>query len=161
MSIVKETNLPGVGIRYELTSADGHRIAVVHHRRGRRELYIFNPENRSDAAVSLDLDETDTRSLSEMLGGSKIVETLSDFQQQVEGLAVDWLSVEPGTPYVGHPLGDARIRTRTASSVVAVIRGREAFPAPGPEFLLEADDTILVVGTPHGLEAVDRILVAG
>ncbi len=161
MSVVKETNLPGVGIRYEFTSADGHRIAVVHHRRGRRELYIFNPENKSEAAVSLDLDEMDTRSLSEMLGGSKIVETLIDLQQQVEGLAVDWITVDPGSPYVGQSLGEARIRTRTGSSVVAVIRGREAHPAPGPEFVLEASDTILVVGTPHGLEAVEEILAKG
>jgi TrkA domain protein len=45
--------------------------------------------------------------------------------------------------------------------VVAVIRGDEAVPAPGPEFPVEFDDTLVVVGTPAGIQTVIEILAAG
>jgi TrkA domain protein len=45
--------------------------------------------------------------------------------------------------------------------VVAIIRKDRAFPAPGPDFRLEADDTLLVVGTPRGIEELSVILRTG
>jgi TrkA domain protein len=50
------------------------------------------------------------------------------------------------------------VRSRTGVSIVAVIRDETAFPAPGPDFGLEADDTLVVVGTAGGIEAVGELL---
>jgi TrkA domain protein len=44
---------------------------------------------------------------------------------------------------------------------VAVIRGDKAVPAPGPDLGLEAGDTLLVVGTPRGIEELSVILRSG
>jgi len=158
---IEETALPGVGIRHEFTSEDGHRMGVIHHRTGRRELFICEPDDPDSVTQSLNLSDDDSHALSEALGASSVVESLSGLQQQIEGLAIDWLSVAERTPYAGKTIGDARIRTRTGVSVVAVIRGDEAFPAPGPEFHIEADDTLVVVGTPKGIKAVTEILTVG
>lgn len=161
MPRIEETPLPGLGVRHEFIAEDGSRIGVVHHRTGRRELFVC-PANDPDAVVlSLNLSDTDSHALSEALGGSQVVQNLTDLQQQIEGLAIDWLSVDRGTPYAGRTIGDARIRTRTGVSVVAVIRGDKAYPAPGPEFLVEAGDTLVVVGTGQGINQVKEILTAG
>jgi TrkA domain protein len=158
---IEETSLPGVGLRLDFTADDGSRIGVIHHRTGRRELFVCAPEDPDAAVVSLDLSDEDSHALSEALGGSTVIEHLTHLQQRVEGLAIDWLSVDPGTPYASRTIGDARIRTRTGVSVVAVIRGDEAHPAPGPEFHVEASDTLVVVGTPDGIKTVREILTAG
>lgn len=89
------------------------------------------------------------------------MEGLGKLQQVVEGLAIDWLPIGPGRPYVGRTIGDTRARTRTGSSIVAVLRLDEAFPAPGPEFRIEAGDTLVVVGTSRGIEHLVEILHAG
>lgn len=161
MARVEETSLPGVGLRFDFTAEDGSRIGVVHHRTGRRELFVCAAEDPDAAIVSLNLSDEDSHALSEALGGATVAESLADLQQQVEGLAIDWLNLDAGTPYAGKSIGDARIRTRTGVSVVAVLRGGEAHPAPGPEFRVEADDTLVVVGTPEGIKAVNEILTAG
>ena len=161
MPRIEETSLPGVGLRLDFTAEDGSRIGVVHHRTGRRELFVCTPEDPDVAVVSLNLSDDDSHALSEALGGSTVIENLMDLQQRVEGLAIDWLSVDPETPYASKTIGDARIRTRTGVSVVAVIRGDEAYPAPGPEFHIEASDTLVVVGTPEGINTVREILTAG
>lgn len=161
MPKIEETSLPGVGMRHDFTAEDGSRIGVVHHRTGRRELFVCSSEDPDVVTVSLNLSDDDSHALSEALGGSTVIEKLGSLQQQVEGLAIDWLTVDPGTPYAGKTIGDARIRTRTGVSVVAVIRDEQAFPAPGPEFVVDAHDTLVVVGTPEGIKVVGDILTAG
>lgn len=161
MARIDETSLPGVGLRFDFTAEDGSRIGVVHHRTGRRELFVCAAEDPDAAVMTLNLSDDESHALAEALGGATVAESLTDLQQRVEGLAIDWLNVDPETPYAGKTIGDARIRTRTGVSVVAVLRGNEAHPAPGPSFHVEANDTLVVVGTPEGIKAVNEILTAG
>lgn len=161
MPEIQETSLPGVGVRHDFTSEDGSRIGVIHHRTGRRELFLCTAEDPDSVAMSLSLSDDDSHALSEALGGSTVVENLTRLQQQIEGLAIDWLAVDPESPYVGRTIGEARIRTRTGVSVVAVIRDDEPFPAPGPDFMIEPSDTLVVVGTSDGINRVGDILMSG
>lgn len=161
MARIEQTNLPGVGVRYDFATEGGQRIGVIHHRTGRRELFVCPVEDPDQPVASVHLSDDEAHSLVDTLGGSQVVESLSHLQQQVEGLAIDWLPVEPATAYVGKTIGDARIRTRTGVSVVAVIRGDQPFPAPGPDFAFEANDTLVVVGTPDGIKLVSDILSRG
>lgn len=161
MPKIEETSLPGVGIRHDFTAEDGSRIGVVHHRTGRRELFFCSAEDPDAVSHSLNLSDDDSHALSEALGGSTVIENLYSLQQQIEGLAIDWLMVTPDSPYAGKTIGDARIRTRTGVSVVAVIRGEQGYPAPGPDFVIEAKDTLVVVGTSEGIKGTSEILTAG
>lgn len=161
MTKIEETQLPGVGVRYEFLTEDGERVGVVHHRGGRREMFVCRAERPDEVAMSVDLTDDEAHTLGEMMGVATVVEKLNNLQQSIEGLAIDWLTVDPGTPYAGRTIGDARIRTRTGVSVVAVIRDTNPFPAPGPDFHVEAGDTLVVVGTTKGIEAVTDILTAG
>lgn len=161
MPEIEETSLPGVGMRHDFTAEDGSRIGVIHHRTGRRELFICSADDPDSVMMSLSLSDDDSHALTEALGGSTVVENLSNLQQQVEGLAIDWLPVSPESPYAGRTIGDARIRTRTGVSVVAIIRDDAAHPAPGPEFMIEPSDTLVVVGTSDGINRVSDILMSG
>jgi len=150
---VEETNLPGLGIRYEFLTARGSRVGVIHHRTGRRELLLYDPADPDTVRNVVALDPDDSRTLAELLGGSRVAEQLEHLQQ-VEGLAIDWLPVLSNSPFAGATIGDTEARRRTGVSIVAVLRGDQAFPAPGPDHPLEAGDTLLVVGTPRGIEAL-------
>jgi TrkA domain protein len=43
-------------------------------------------------------------------------------------------------------------------SIVALVRGDQPIPAPGPDKELRADDTAVVVGTAEGIDAAARLL---
>ncbi len=161
MTEVRESELPGVGIRHEFTTTDGVRLSVVTHRSGRRELCVANRDDPDAFRPVVILDEEDSRTLAELLGASAVVRDLHDLKQRVEGLAIDWLPVREDSPYAGATIGDARIRTRTGVSVVAVIRGDDTLPAPGPQQGLRAGDYLVVVGTPRGIEDLVTLLRAG
>jgi TrkA domain protein len=124
-------------------------------------LYFPHPDDRDAFKRMLGLSDKDARTLAELLGGSRIAEELAELQHRIEGLAIDWLPLRDDSPYVGHTIGDARIRSRTGVSVVAVLRGEQAIPAPGPELGLERGDYLVVVGTTRGIEGVVQLLHRG
>ena len=55
-------------------------------------------------------------------------------------------------------MGDARVRTRTGASIVAIVRGGQVHASPGPEFALAGGDVVVVVGSPESTAAVADIL---
>jgi TrkA domain protein len=160
MAQVEQTPLPGVGVRYDFTTGEGLRLGVVHHHGGRKEIHVSTADDPA-TAVCLNLSDDEVHTLVEVLGGSQVTENLARLQQYVEGLAIDWLNVGPSSPVAGASIAAAGIRSRSGVSVVAVLRGHLTHPAPGPEFLIEAGDTLVVVGTPEGLTAATSILRAG
>ena len=161
MGEVREVKLPGVGVRYEFSAANGQQVEVVSHRSGRREIYVGSREDADEFTRVLSLEHDEARTLAELLGASRVAEQLSELQQKVEGLVIDWLPVSPMSTYAGGTIGDAQIRTRTGVSVVAIMRGDEAIPAPGPEMVIEAEDYLVVVGTARGVEQVVELLHRG
>ncbi|MGZ8612888.1 MAG: cation:proton antiporter regulatory subunit [Actinomycetota bacterium] len=161
MPIVEEVTLPGIGVRYEFVAEDGSRIGVVHHRSGVRELVLFERSDPDTSHDLLRLGAEDCRTLAELLGVSQVMKDLAELEQGVEGLAVDRLPLAPGSPFDGKTIGDTAARSRTGVSIVAVLRRGTANPAPGPGFELRGDDTLVVVGTPRGIEDLSVFLRSG
>jgi len=161
MSTVNEVSLPGLGIRFEFTTKEGVRLGVFHRSGGRQDLLIYDRHDPDTCRESISLDDEDARTLAEILGGARVAEELEGLQQRIEGLAIDWLPIPKETPYEGRTIGDTRARTLTGVSVVAVLRGEQAIPAPGPEQQLEAGDTLVVVGTPRGIEQLAVLIRTG
>jgi TrkA domain protein len=161
MTDVKGIELPGVGMRYEFLTEEGTRVGVVSHRSGRREIYLADRDDPDRFDRVLGLSEKDARTLAEVLGASRVAEELAALHQKVEGLAIDWLPVRENTPFAHGTIGTARIRTRTGVSVVAVLRGDQAIPAPSPDVEMQPGDYLVVVGTPRGIEELVDLLRAG
>ncbi|MDQ3646394.1 MAG: cation:proton antiporter regulatory subunit [Actinomycetota bacterium] len=161
MSEIHEVKLPGVGVRYEFETIEGKRIGVISHRTGLREIYVSREDDPDESKRLLGLSPDDARTLAELLGASRVAQQLAELQQRIEGLVIDWLPVRADSAYAGRTIGDARIRTRTGVSVVAIVRGDEAAPAPGPEERLNSGDYLVVVGTARGVEQAVELLRAG
>ena len=161
MSEIKEVKLPGVGVRYEFETASRKRIGVISHRTGLREIYVSLPDDVDEFNRVLELSPDDARTMAELLGATRVAQQLAELQQRIEGLVIDWLPIREDSAYVGRTVGDARIRTRTGVSVVAILRGEDAVPAPGPDQRLESGDYLVVVGTARGVEQTVELLRAG
>ena len=158
MSEVRETRLLGVGVRHEFTTASGEDIAVLVHHDGRREILVYDSDDPDSCSTIATLSASDSRTVAELLGASQVTEVVGAVQQEIEGLAIEWLEVRADSPALGTTIGDGAYRTRTGASVVAVIRNHRSIPAPGPEFAFEVDDMIVAVGTPDGVAELRRLI---
>lgn len=160
MTDVRETILPGVGVRHEFTSEDGNDMAVIVHHDGRREIIAYHADD-PDACTSLaNLSEHDTQTLGELLGVSHVTEVVEEVRQEIEGVAVDWMLLSERCAATGNAIGSGEFRTRTGASIVAILRDNEPVPAPEADFVLQAGDVIVAVGPPAGLTEL-RALIEG
>lgn len=153
-----ETSLPGVGVRYEFDTKRGRRVGVLVHRDGERELLVYDERDCDSCNDAVHLNTQEAASLVELLGGTRITERIADLRHEVRGLSIEWVTVGAGAPLVGRTIGDGKVRTATGASVVAVLRGEESHPGPGPGFELMAGDTVLLTGSAEGVEAARRII---
>jgi TrkA domain protein len=158
MPVVRETKLPGVGVRHEFTAADGSTIGVVEFHDGRTDVVVYDRVDPDRCTSMLHLSDDDTRTLASLLGASQITASMGDVQQQIEGLLFRWIDIPSSSAAAGHTIGEGQYRTRTGASIVAVIRGDGSVPAPGPEFRIDRGDTVVAVGTTDGLNALRDLL---
>jgi TrkA domain protein len=157
---ITEIPLPGVGVRYDVSLESGARLGVLAHRTGRRELFVYRARDPDAVAAEVVLTPEEGKVVADLLGGTQLVQSLARVQQQIEGLAIDWIDLPPASAFVDRTIADAEVRSRTGVSIVAVVRGEDAHPAPGPEFRLAAGDTAVVVGTPEGISAAASLLTS-
>ncbi len=80
--------------------------------------------------------------------------------QRLEGVAIDWIRIRPEAQHDGATIGDGWLRTRTGTSVVAIVRGDATLPAPGPDARFGSGDVVVAVGTPEGLRRLRELLEA-
>jgi CPA2 family monovalent cation:H+ antiporter-2 len=74
----------------------------------------------------------------------------------LEGAEVDTLYVKQTSPAIGRTLADLELRQKTGAGVIAVKRAETSQPNPGGDFVIEAGDTLVVLGD---RDALDRALV--
>lgn len=146
---VRRVKLPGVGMLHTFVTEDGGKVGVITHRSGHSDLVTFADAEAGDARkVSLRLDEDEAHTLAELLGGTRITESLSGLDQ-IPGLSIDWYHVDYDDYIAGQPLGSMTSRGLPGVTVVAVVRGESANPAPDEDFKVFPGDTLVVAGAPE------------
>ena len=74
-------------------------------------------------------------------------EALSQLRRTLRMIETEWIRLPEGSPLVDKTIGELGIRSRVGVSVVAIIRGDDVLPNPGPEVTFEADDMVGALGT--------------
>ncbi|MFI6771697.1 cation:proton antiporter regulatory subunit [Nocardia sp. NPDC050412] len=158
---VDVTALPGIGVRKDFQLRSGRRIGVVDHRDGGIDLIVSKPDDPDSCAAQVPLTPDEASVLANLLGSPQLVAKLREDHRDLPGITTRQLPIAEDSPYEGRTLGETGMRTRTKASIVAVMRAGQLHPSPGPDFTFTADDILVVVGTPDGLDAAAKILTHG
>jgi len=156
MARIDETDLPGVGTRFAFETSDHRLLGVIRHHDGRREIFVADRDDPDCVATSVSLEEGEAHTLADLLGGDAVTREVASLAQGVAGLTVDWIEIPAEGS--GNTIGGLQVRSQTGASVVAVLREQEAHPAPDPDFRLETEDVVLVVGTTAGVASARQLL---
>ncbi|WP_432135285.1 MULTISPECIES: cation:proton antiporter regulatory subunit [unclassified Streptomyces] len=153
---MSSTPLPGIGVRYDLTTREQRRLSVVAHRDGSRTLNAYREDDPDACALSVRLSAGEAATLIDALMPAHHSPNL--LSTTVLGLVAERIELPGTSHWNGRLLGDTRMRTQTGVSIVAVLRRAEAIPSPGPDFRLAGGDTLIVIGTREGVEAAAAML---
>jgi K+:H+ antiporter subunit KhtT len=159
---LRETRLPGVGVKYTFRTAQGGRVAVILHIDGQRELYYYPRADDEEPAAVVELHDDEARQLGAVLGGAyerpKIVEEL---EMALGELQIEWIAVPDSSPAIGLTLADARLRARTGVTVIAILREPEPVSGAQPDDFVQRGDTLVAVGKAGQFAEFRRLLSEG
>ncbi len=153
---MSSTPLPGIGVRYDLTTREDRRLSVVAQRDGTRVLNAYHRDDPDACALSVRLTSGETDALIDALMPAHHSPNLLSTTDL--GLVAERIELTATSHWNGRLLGETRMRTETGVSIVAVLRRADAIPAPGPDFRLAGGDTLIVIGTREGVDAAAAIL---
>jgi len=79
-------------------------------------------------------------------------EILEQLQWAEHQFDLQWMLIKPGSVLVGKTIGESEIRTKTASSVVGVIRNDKLETSLDVDFRFETNDRVAIIGTDSSRE---------
>jgi TrkA domain protein len=144
---LRETRLPGVGVKYTLDLDHGGRVTIILHNDGKRELYWFRRAGDDEPRAVIRLDDDEARQLGAVIGGAyerpKIVEEL---EMALGELQIEWDDVPDTSPWIGKTLAECGFRAKTGITVIAILREPEPVSGARPTDVIKRDDTLVTVG---------------
>lgn len=159
---LRETRLPGVGVKYGFRLDAGGRISLIQHNDGKRELYFFGRANDEEPTAVIVLDDDEARQLGALLGGAyerpKIVE---DLEMALGELQIEWVRVPDSSPWIGKSLAEAQFRAKSGITVIAILREPEPVSGAQPDDVIQAGDTLVTVGKAGRYAAFNERLERG
>ena len=159
---LRETRLPGIGVKYGFRMSEGGRLAVVLHNDGMREIYFFRHESDDEPADVIRLDDDEARQLGAVIGGAyerpKIVE---DLEHALGELTIEWVPVPDTSPLIGKTLAECGFRAKTGITVIAMLREPEPVAGAQPSDVLQRGDTLVTVGKLGQYGAFRQLLRSG
>lgn len=144
---IYETDVPGVGHKFELELDGEERLIVLIHYNGTREVYL-RPGKNQDSQLLFSLTGKRARQLGSILEGAYFQPVeMDEIQVPLGGAIIEWVDIDPSAPVVGQSLQAANIREQTGVSILAIQRGEETIANPKPNTTIEADDILVILGT--------------
>lgn len=158
---IYETEVPGVGHKFELELDGEERLVVLLHHDGKREVYL-RPGANQDSQKLFSLDGKRARQLGSILEGAhfQAIE-LDEIQVPLGEAIIEWNDMDPSSPLVGQTLRSANIRERTGVSVIAIQRGEETISNPKPDTSVESEDILVTLGTRDEHRTFSELLETG
>ncbi|WP_254531415.1 cation:proton antiporter regulatory subunit [Natrinema gelatinilyticum] len=159
---IYESDLPGVGKKFEVELEDGKRLVIVTHNTGKREVFL-KPNADADGDKLFDLSDRLARTVGTILEGAYFQPVQTEQVETMLGdeTYLEWYGVTDESDFAGQRLAEANIRERTGVSIVAIQRDDELISPPTPETVIEVGDTLVVIGDREDCAEFEELLGDG
>lgn len=162
MSIIRESDLPGIGKKFLIQARSGDKLVIVIHDDGRRELYHFEDDDPEETISQITLEDDEARQIAGIIGGMtykpKALETI---EVTLEDLIIEWARIEPHYKCVGQSIAGLQVRQRTGANVLAIVNKKEQKINPGPDDILTAGSTLVLAGERKQIKQLKELLING
>ena len=154
---IYESDLPGVGKKFEIDLGDESTLVIVIHNTGKRE--VFKREGEEDSVKLFEISDQLSRQVGSILEGAYFQPIATDTTETMldDDSLLEWVKVPDGSGIIGRTLRELDFRNVTGASVVAIQRDDDTESNPGPETVVEADDTLIILGTREACQRAESL----
>lgn len=144
---IRESELPGIGCKFEVITKNDEKVVIVIHNDGRREMYHFD-EDHEESLSNITFDDSEARKVAAILGGMVYKpQALETIEMAFEGLTIEWFKVEANAPAVSKSIGSLEIRKNYNVTIIAILKkNMKKLYNPGSDSIIEAGDMIVLSG---------------
>lgn len=163
MSTIRESNLPGVGQKFQIEATSGDRLTIVIHDDGTRELYHFMRKHPDRVASVVTLTDSEARQVAGIIGGLTYVpKALPSAEVVLDDLLLQWYTIPAGAACIGKTIRELAARTATGASIVSIIEpDRVKRVNPEADTVLNEGATLILAGDRRTISALKQLLEQG
>ncbi|MDW7651730.1 MAG: TrkA C-terminal domain-containing protein [Bacillota bacterium] len=156
--LIKEADLPGVGKKYTVNSAEGQTFVIIIHHSGRREIYLMDGPDEDEPLYTLEMSDEEARRVGAILLGADYQPVSSEKMEIVmKKLFIEWVKITEDSQLANQAIKDSRIKETTGATIIGIQRGEEMIVSPKADELLLPDDLLMVVGKREQLRALEPL----
>jgi TrkA domain protein len=157
---VRESDLPGIGKKFELMTDNDDKVVVVIHDDGRREVYHYDDDDWEESISGVTFTDSEARQLASIIGGMtykpKAVETI---EVAFDDLVIEWYKLGPSAPIIGKTIGEIGIRQNYNINIIGIIRKDHSKQLnPGVDSIFKSGDTLVISGERADLKRANNEL---
>jgi len=162
MGIIRETDLPGIGKKFQIEARSGDKMVIVIHDDGRRELYQFADDDPDETVSLVTLEDDEARQVAAIIGGmSYKPKALETIEMSLKGLVIEWYRVESHYKAVGKTIADLQVRQKTGATVLAIVDRDTQKINPGPEDMITSECTLVIAGEREQIKLLKELIMHG
>lgn len=159
MSTVRESDLIGIGKKFQIKTSYGDDIVIVIHDDGRREIYSYDEEENESKCV-MTLNDEEARQVAGIIGGlSYRPKALETMDLALDDLLIEWYKVPESSESANKTIGELEVRQKTGASIIAAIEENDTVINPGPEYTVLSNTTLIVAGKRNQIKLLKKILI--
>lgn len=155
---ISESELPGVGTKFEIDIGAGQQLVIIVLNNGRREVYLRTDAD-ADSEKLMELSDQTARKVGSILEGAHFQPIATENAETflTDDSTLEWFTVDPNSDIGGTTLGEAKVGERTGVSVLVVKKESETIASPTAETEIEAGDTLVVLGSQAELDQFEEL----
>ena len=163
MSTFRESDLPGIGRKFQINTRSDDKLVIVVHDDGKREIHHFDYNDPDESISMVTLDDSEARRVGAILGGMVYMpKALESVDVAFDEMKIEWFKVEPEAKAAGKTIGELHIRKRTGAMIIAVIKKDQAkIINPGPDQIIHEGATLVVLGERGQVKMCKRLINDG
>lgn len=158
---IRESDLPGIGRKYQLETRKGDKLVVIIHDDGSQEIYHFDKDQPDEGISMVTLADDEARQIAGILGGmSYCPKALEAVEAPLEELVIEWYRLEPGSKCIDKSLGELALRQKAGANVIAVLEtDHRKTIGPGSDYRLTSNSILIIVCERRYIKTVKEILL--
>jgi TrkA domain protein len=155
---IKSVDLPGIGKKYSIQTADGRLMVIIIHHTGQRELYFMDNQNDDEPRYTVEMSDDTARKVGAILMGADY-QPIADERVEImrKKILVDWIKLENTSPLANKNIKDARIRSATGATIIGIQRGEEVMGSPDITEVLLPGDVLMAIGKKEQIKALEAL----
>ncbi len=160
---IRESDLPGIGHKFQMDTNSGDKLVVVIHEDGKRQIFTFRPDDPEESVLVATLDDEEARKLAAIIGGMAYTpKALQSLEIELNDLVIDWYKVPGDAKAAGKTIGELQMRQKTGASIIAIVEpNKQKLLNPGPSAAIQPQATLVVIGTRDQVRALKDLVVNG